>query len=68
MPLNTDMVVMSSGSNKGALLPNLLVRTAKFIPIHLITDTDRNIVLRQGHVLRYVIPPDAILDDETIHF
>ena len=67
MPLNTDMVVISSGFNKGALLPNLLVRTAESVPIQLVNDTDRNIVLRQGHVLGYAIPPDAILDDETIH-
>ena len=67
MPLNTDMVVMSSGSNKGALLPNLLVRTAKSVPIQLMNDTDKNIVLRRGHVLGYAIPPDAILDDESIH-
>ena len=67
MPLNSDMVVISSGSNKGALLPNLLVRTAESVPIQLVNDTDRNIVLRQGHVLGYAIPPDAILDDETIH-
>ena len=67
MPLNRDMVVVSSGSIKRALLPNLLVRTANAVPFQLVNDTDTNIVLQQGHVLGYAIHPDAILDDETMH-
>ena len=66
MPLNTHMIVMSSGSNKRALWHNLLERTSKSIPIQLVNDTGRNLVLRQGHVLGYAIPTYIILDYETI--
>ena len=47
------MVVVSSGSNKGALLPNLLVRTTESVPIQLVN--------------RYAGYPDAVLDDKIIH-
>ena len=58
-----EMVIVSSGNNKGLLLPNTLVNSDVTVPIQLVNDTDSQIVLRQGHVLGYAVTCDVIIDD-----
>ena len=53
---------MSSGNNKGLLLPNTLVKSDVTMPIQLVNDTNSQIVLHQGHVLGYAVTCDVIMD------
>ena len=49
--LKGEVVITSSGSNRGALLPNLLVEAKESVPIQLVNDSEHTIVLKIGHVL-----------------
>ena len=63
IPSIGEMVIVSSGNNKGLLLPNTLVKSDVTVPIQLVNDTDSQIVLHQGHVLGYAVTCDVIMDD-----
>ena len=63
IPSTGEMVIVSSGNNKGLLLPNTLVDSDVTVPIQLVNDTDSQIVLRQGHVFGYTVNCDVIMDD-----
>ena len=49
--LKGEVVITSSGSNRGALLPNLPVEAKESVPIQLVNDSEHTIVLKTGHVL-----------------
>ena len=63
IPRVGEMVIVSSGNNKGLFLPNTLVNSDVTVPIQLVNDTDSQIVLRQGHVSGYAVTCDVIIDD-----
>ena len=63
MPFDVDMVITSSGHNKGALLPNTLIRTSDYVPMQFVNDTEKPISLRAGHLVGYAVPCDAILSE-----
>ena len=49
--LKGEIAITSSGSNRGVLLPNLLVEAEESVPIQLVNDSEHTIVLKTGHVL-----------------
>ena len=57
--LSGDIVISSSGENKGALLPNT-------VPIQLVSDPSIPIFIHVGHVLGYAMECDAVLSDIPI--
>ena len=66
MPQDVDMVVTSSGHNKGALLPNTLIRTSDYVPLQFVNDTEKPVSLRAGHLVGYAVPCDAVLSEADV--
>ena len=62
IPSKGEIVIVSSGNNKGLLLPNTLVNSGVIVLIQLVNDTDCQIVLHQGHLLGYALTCDVIMD------
>ena len=61
--LSGDVVISSTGHNKGALLPNILVKSRETVPIQLVNDTDDTIVLQRGHIVGNAVECDGVLLD-----
>ena len=64
--LQGDIAISSSGQNRGALLPNLLVKADETVPVQLVNDTDSVIVLKCGHVLGNAIECDVLVVKEEL--
>ena len=61
--LSSEIVISSSGENKGALLPIIIVQAEEMVPIQLVNDTNIPILIHVGRVLGYAMECDAVLTE-----
>ena len=59
--LKGEVVITSSGFNRGALLPNLLVEAKESVPIQLVNDSEHTSVLKTGHVLGDAVECEVLM-------
>ena len=59
--LKGDVAITFSGFNRGALLPNLLMKATDRVPIQLVNDSEHTIVLKSGHVLGDAVECDVLM-------